>query len=200
MCSCRNRNCLFRLLRSIVSRSTMWISPKPAKTRFLRSSQPIPPAPTMKTRDCVARVSSGAVSGSIFEFGGQRLAPGEVGREGGFGKSSGRWDGWAERLKRQDGARLETGRLCGARGRHVGVGRAYLLDERIQSATESLRIMAISRKVRRRKSDWYHYGVGLHRGRRCASGALGSAARWRGDRVGGNRKLRCIPEWRPCGK
>jgi hypothetical protein len=29
----------------------MWISPKPLRTRFLRSSQPIPPAPTINTRD-----------------------------------------------------------------------------------------------------------------------------------------------------
>lgn len=51
MCSLRNRNWRLRLLRSMVSRSTMWISPKPVRTRFLRSSQPMPPAPTIKTRD-----------------------------------------------------------------------------------------------------------------------------------------------------
>ena len=51
MCSCRNRNWRFKLLRSMVSRSTIWTSPKPVRTRFLRSSHPIPPAPTIKTRD-----------------------------------------------------------------------------------------------------------------------------------------------------
>ena len=51
MCSLRNRNWRLRLLRSMVSRSTMWISPKPERTRFLSSSQPMPPAPTMSTRD-----------------------------------------------------------------------------------------------------------------------------------------------------
>ena len=51
MCSCLKRNCRFRLLKSMVSRSTIWISPKPVRTRFLRSSHPIPPAPTSKIRD-----------------------------------------------------------------------------------------------------------------------------------------------------
>jgi hypothetical protein len=51
ICSWRNRNWRFRLLRSMVSRSTMWISPKPVSSRFLRSSHPIPPAPTSNTRD-----------------------------------------------------------------------------------------------------------------------------------------------------
>lgn len=51
MCSCRKRNWRLRLLRSIVSRSTIWISPKPVRTRFLRSSHPMPPAPTIKMRD-----------------------------------------------------------------------------------------------------------------------------------------------------
>jgi hypothetical protein len=50
MCCIPKRNCLLRLLRSIVSRSTMWISPNPVRTKFLRSSHPIPPAPTMRTR------------------------------------------------------------------------------------------------------------------------------------------------------
>src|SRR3569833_800823 len=52
MCSCRNRNCRLRLLRSIVSRSTTWISPKPVRTRSFKSSQPMPPAPTIRTRAC----------------------------------------------------------------------------------------------------------------------------------------------------
>lgn len=51
ICSCRKRNCRFRLLRSIVSRSIMWTSPKPVRTRFFSSSQPMPPAPTRSTRD-----------------------------------------------------------------------------------------------------------------------------------------------------
>lgn len=44
----------------MVSRSTTWISPKPVVTRFLRSSHPIPPAPTTRMRDC------GWVSKSLF--------------------------------------------------------------------------------------------------------------------------------------
>ena len=52
MCSCLKRNCLLRLLKSIVSRSTIWISPKPVRTRFFNSSQPIPPAPTINIRAC----------------------------------------------------------------------------------------------------------------------------------------------------
>lgn len=36
----------------MVSRSTTWISPKPVVTRFLSSSQPMPPAPTTRIRDC----------------------------------------------------------------------------------------------------------------------------------------------------
>ena len=59
MCSWRKRNWRLRLLRSIVSRSTMWISPKPVRTRFFKSSQPIPPAPTITTRDCDRPVSVG---------------------------------------------------------------------------------------------------------------------------------------------
>lgn len=50
MCSLRKRNWRLRLLRSMVSRSTMWTSPKPVRMRFLSSSQPMPPAPTMRTR------------------------------------------------------------------------------------------------------------------------------------------------------
>lgn len=32
------------------TRLTTWISPNPLSTRFLSSSQPIPPAPTIRTR------------------------------------------------------------------------------------------------------------------------------------------------------
>ncbi len=52
ICSWRKRNWRFRLLKSIVSRSTTWISANPARTRFFRSSQPMPPAPTISTRAC----------------------------------------------------------------------------------------------------------------------------------------------------
>jgi hypothetical protein len=51
ICSCLKRNWRLRLLRSIVSRSIMWISPKPVRARFLSNSQPMPPAPTSRTRD-----------------------------------------------------------------------------------------------------------------------------------------------------
>lgn len=51
ICSTLNRNWRFKLLRSIVSRSIIWISPKPVRSRFFSSSQPIPPAPTRRTRD-----------------------------------------------------------------------------------------------------------------------------------------------------
>ena len=54
MCSCLKRNCRFKLLRSMVSRSTIWISPKPVRTRFFNSSQPMPPAPTINIRACSA--------------------------------------------------------------------------------------------------------------------------------------------------
>lgn len=65
MCSCRKRNWRFRLDRSIVSRSTTWISPKPQRTRFFNSSQPMPPAPTMSTRAYATTVSAGSKTEGI---------------------------------------------------------------------------------------------------------------------------------------
>lgn len=50
ICSCRNRNCRFRLDKSMVSRSTMCTWPNPVSTMFLSSSHPMPPAPTISTR------------------------------------------------------------------------------------------------------------------------------------------------------
>jgi hypothetical protein len=41
----RNKNCRFRLVTSIVSRSITWISLKPDKARSFKISQPNPPAP-----------------------------------------------------------------------------------------------------------------------------------------------------------
>lgn len=60
ICSKRKRNWRLRLERSIVSRSMMWMEPKPERRRFLSSSQPMPPAPTRRTRDWeVSQVEEG---------------------------------------------------------------------------------------------------------------------------------------------
>jgi hypothetical protein len=45
----RNRNCRFKLDKSIVSRSIISMLPNPTRTRFLSSSQPMPPAPTTRS-------------------------------------------------------------------------------------------------------------------------------------------------------
>lgn len=42
----------------------MCVSPKPVKTRFLSNSHPMPPAPTMSTRDFLASVSGDTPSNS----------------------------------------------------------------------------------------------------------------------------------------
>ena len=57
ICSLRNRNWRLRLLRSMVSRSTTCTSPKLVRTKFLSNSQPMPPAPTIKTRACTWSVT-----------------------------------------------------------------------------------------------------------------------------------------------
>ena len=47
---CLNRNCLFKLLMSIVSMSMTSIFLKPISARSFNSSHPNPPAPTTRTR------------------------------------------------------------------------------------------------------------------------------------------------------
>ena len=49
-CLFLKRNCRLRLLISMVSKSMIVMSWNPERTRVLRSSQPIPPAPTARTR------------------------------------------------------------------------------------------------------------------------------------------------------
>mmetsp|Transcript_16440 Transcript_16440/g.30277 ORF Transcript_16440/g.30277 Transcript_16440/m.30277 type:complete len:212 (+) Transcript_16440:1207-1842(+) len=48
-CSRRKRNCLFKFDMSMVSRSMTSMSRNPVSTKFLSSSQPIPPAPTIRS-------------------------------------------------------------------------------------------------------------------------------------------------------
>ena len=55
---CRNRNCLFKFDKSIVSISITSISPKPNNARFFKISQPSPPAPITKIRHCCCRTKN----------------------------------------------------------------------------------------------------------------------------------------------
>ena len=64
MCCIPNKNWRLRLLRSMVSRSTMWISPNPVITRFFSNSHPMPPAPTIRTRDYARLLSVVTIKGT----------------------------------------------------------------------------------------------------------------------------------------
>eukprot|EP01139_Manchomonas_bermudensis_P006253 Amastigsp_a176762_80.p3 type:complete len:115 gc:universal Amastigsp_a176762_80:938-1282(+) len=67
----RNRNCRLRFDTSIVSMSTTSMLPKPRRARFLRSSQPRPPAPMTRMRHSVrnhSRASSHGLKPSVVRL------------------------------------------------------------------------------------------------------------------------------------
>lgn len=61
----RNKNCRFKLDKSIVSISMQWISLKPIMAKSFSSSQPSPPAPTTKILQVFIRNSK--VSGDAVK-------------------------------------------------------------------------------------------------------------------------------------
>ena len=65
---CLNKNCLFKLDNSIVSKSTTNIFLTPDNAKFFKISQPKPPAPTTKTW----RIGNA----SFKSFPGLKLSPG----------------------------------------------------------------------------------------------------------------------------
>ena len=76
-CRLRNRNWRLRLLTSMVSRSIISISSKPLSTRVLSSSQPMPPAPTIRTAFLVGKRDP--VSGDANdEYGPRRMDAGTI--------------------------------------------------------------------------------------------------------------------------